>query len=81
MPVHPPAAGRVGSTGIQNPNVDEGFTLAGACTRNGVVITGQAVKVPFGVISDIPWPFTLLGLVPTQGKPYETLSLPALRPA
>jgi hypothetical protein len=53
-------------TEIQNPNIDGQFTLAGARTRDGVVISGQAVKVPFSGISDIPGPVTLLGLLPAD---------------
>jgi hypothetical protein len=53
-------------TEIQNPNIDANFTLAGALTRNGVVLSGGAVKVPFRGISDIPGPVKLLGLVPTD---------------
>jgi hypothetical protein len=51
---------------IQNPNIDAKFTLAGARTRNGVVLSGHAVKAPFRGISDIPGPVTLLGLVPSE---------------
>jgi hypothetical protein len=51
---------------IQNPNIGANFTLAGARTRNAVVISGQATKVPFRDISDIPGPVSLLGLVPTD---------------
>jgi hypothetical protein len=51
---------------IRSPNIDAEFTLAGARTGNAVVLAGQAVKVPFGGISDIPGPVTLLGLVPTD---------------
>ena len=55
-------------TEIQNPNIDTRFTLAGARTRDAVVISGQAIKVPVpsGGISDIPGPVTLMGLVPTD---------------
>ena len=54
-------------TEIQNPNIDTNFTLAGARAPAGaVVISGRAIKVPFGGISDIPGPVTLLGLVPTD---------------
>jgi hypothetical protein len=53
-------------TEIENPNIDTNFTLSGARTRNAVVISGQATKVPFGGVSDIPGPVTLLGLVPTD---------------
>jgi hypothetical protein len=51
---------------IRSPNIDAEFTLAGARTRNAVILAGQAIKVPFGGISDIPGPVTLLGLVPTD---------------
>ena len=51
---------------IRNPGIDVNFTLAGAYTHNGTVISGEAVKVPFAGISDIPGPVTLLGLVPTD---------------
>jgi hypothetical protein len=53
-------------TEIRSPNIDAEFTLAGARTRNAVILAGQAIKVPFGGISDIPGPVTLLGLVPTD---------------
>lgn len=59
-------------TEIHNPNADANLTLAGARLRNGVVISGQAVKVPVAGISDIPGPVTLLGLVPadqSRGRP------------
>jgi hypothetical protein len=56
-------------TEIQKPKVDANFTLAGAGTRNGVVISGQAIKVPVAGISDIPGPITLLGLVPAGAGP------------
>jgi hypothetical protein len=52
-------------TEIQHPNIDANFTLAGAQNRNGVVLAGRAMKVPYAGISDIPGPVTLLGLVPT----------------
>jgi hypothetical protein len=51
---------------IRNPGIDVNFTLAGDYTHNGTVISGEAVKVPFAGISDIPGPVTLLGLVPTD---------------
>jgi hypothetical protein len=51
---------------IRGPNIDADFTLAGARTRNAVILAGQAIKVPFGGISDIPGPVTLLGLIPTD---------------
>jgi hypothetical protein len=38
--------------------------LAGARSRDGVVLSGKAANVPFGGISDVPGPATLLGLVP-----------------
>jgi hypothetical protein len=53
-------------TEIRNPKIGTNFTPAGAHTRNGIVISGQAVKVPFRGISDIPGPVTLLGLAPTE---------------
>jgi hypothetical protein len=53
-------------TEIQHPNIEANFTLDGARTRNGVVLSGRAVKVPVGGISDIPGPVTLLGLVPSE---------------
>jgi hypothetical protein len=53
-------------TEIQNPGTGTNFVLAGARTRNGVLISGAAIKVPYGGISDIPGPVTLLGLVPTD---------------
>jgi hypothetical protein len=52
---------------IHKPNIDANFTLAGARTRNGVIISGQAIKEPVAGVSDIPGPVTLLGLVPTDG--------------
>jgi hypothetical protein len=52
---------------INNPNIDAYFTLAGTRTRSGIVLSGRAIKVPFGDISDIPGPVSLLGLVPTEG--------------
>jgi hypothetical protein len=53
-------------TEIQNPDTDANFGLAGARTRDGILISGAAIKVPYGGISDIPGPVTLLGLVPTD---------------
>jgi hypothetical protein len=53
---------------IRNPNVDTNFTLAGARMRNAVIISGQAVKVPYRSISDIPGPVTLLGLAPSDER-------------
>jgi hypothetical protein len=38
--------------------------LAGARSPDGVVLSGKAANVPFGGISDVPGPATLLGLVP-----------------
>jgi hypothetical protein len=59
---------------IQNPNIDANFTLAGARTRGLVVISGAATKVPYGGVSDIPGPVTLLGLVPTdEGRGRRTM--------
>ena len=44
--------------------------LSGMRTRNGVAMSGQAVKTPFAGISDIPGPVTLLGLVKkSDGSP------------
>jgi len=60
-------------TEIQNPNIDATYTLAGARIRDGIVISGQAVKVPFSGISDIPGPVTLLGLVPTDSGPSRSM--------
>jgi hypothetical protein len=48
---------------------DADFRLSGMQTRNGFAMSGQAVKSPFGMISDIPGPVTLLGLVRTSGGP------------
>jgi hypothetical protein len=56
-------------TEIQNPNIDTNFTLAGARIRNGVVLSGHAIRVPVDGISDIPGPVTLLGLVPSDEGP------------
>jgi hypothetical protein len=53
-------------TEIQHPAIGANFTLAGAQNRNGVVLAGRAEKVPFGPVSDIPGPVTLLGLVPAD---------------
>jgi hypothetical protein len=50
---------------INNPNIDAYFTLTGTRTRSGIVLSGRAIKVPFGDISDIPGPISLLGLVPS----------------
>lgn len=62
---------------IQDPNSDANFTLAGARTRNAVVIAGRAVKVPFRGISDIPGPVMLLGLVPNDEGPGRPTMDPA----
>jgi hypothetical protein len=51
---------------IQHPNIDANFTLAGARSGDAVVLLGKATKVPFGGISDVPGPVTLLGLVPGE---------------
>ncbi len=53
-------------TEMKDPNLDENFTLVGARTPNGVVLSGRAVRVPVRGISDIPGPVRLLGLVPTD---------------
>jgi hypothetical protein len=50
-------------TEIPHPAIDANFTLAGAQNGNGVILGGSAEKVPFGRVSDIPGPVTLLGLV------------------
>ena len=61
-------------TEIQNPNLGAPFTLVGAHTRNAVILSGRAAKVPFGGVSDIPGPVTLLGLVPTdEGRAGRTM--------
>jgi hypothetical protein len=46
--------------------LDRQFTLAGSRTGNAVVISGEAIKVPYRSISDIPGPVTVLGLVPSD---------------
>jgi hypothetical protein len=51
---------------ILNPSIGPNYTLAGARAGDAVVISGQAVKVPYRGISDIPGPVTLLGLVPSD---------------
>jgi len=53
-------------TEIKDPKLDAYFTLLGARTRNGVVLSGKAVKAPLKGISDIPGPVTLLGLLTTD---------------
>ena len=55
-------------TEIQHPVIDANFTLAGAQNGNGVILSGRAEKVPFGPVSDIPGPVTLLGLVPADDE-------------
>jgi hypothetical protein len=61
-------------TEIQNPNIGPHFILVGARTRDAIVISGRAAKVPFGGVSDIPGPVTLLGLVPTdEGRGGRTI--------
>ena len=50
-------------TEIPHPAIDANFTLAGARNGNGVILGGSAEKVPFGRVSDVPGPVTLLGLV------------------
>jgi hypothetical protein len=62
-------------TEIQNPPIEASFTLAGARLRNGIVISGQATKVPVTGISDIPGPVALLGLVwADKGNGHPTMS-------
>ena len=56
-------------TEIHHPNIDANYTLAGAQTRDGIVLSGSAMKVPVGGISDVPGPVTLLGLVPSDESP------------
>ena len=51
---------------MKNPYPDVYFALLGARTRNGLVLSGRAVKIPLKGISDIPGPVTLLGLVSTD---------------
>jgi hypothetical protein len=51
---------------IENPILDNGFTLVGARAGSAVVLAGRAVKAPYGGVSDIPGPVTLLGLVPAN---------------
>jgi len=53
---------------------DADSRLSGMRTRNGVAMSGQAVKTPFGGISDIPGPVTLLGLVQTNDGPTRGLN-------
>jgi hypothetical protein len=61
-------------TEVQNPKIDANLTLAGARLRNGIVISGQAIKVPVAGISDIPGPVALLGLVPAEkGRGHPTM--------
>jgi hypothetical protein len=61
-------------TEIRNLNIGANFTLIGARTHDAVVISGRAAKVPFGGVSDIPGPVTLLGLVPTdEGREGRTM--------
>jgi hypothetical protein len=61
-------------TEIQHPSVGGNFTLAGGYHRNGVVLAGRAEKAPFGAVSDIPGPVTLLGLVPAdEGRGRRTM--------
>jgi hypothetical protein len=52
---------------VQSTDADS--RLSGVRTHNGVAMSGQAVKTPFGMISDIPGPVTLLGLVRTSNGP------------
>ena len=61
-------------TEIQNPNIGPHFILVGGRSRDAIVISGRATKVPFGGVSDIPGPVTLLGLVPTdEGRGGRTM--------
>jgi hypothetical protein len=61
-------------TEIQNPSIGPHFILVGARTRDAVIISGRAAKVPFGGVSDIPGPVILLGLVPTdEGRGGRTM--------
>jgi hypothetical protein len=60
-------------TEIQHPAIDANFTLAGAQNGSGVILSGRAEKVPFGPVSDIPSPVTLLGLVPADGGRGHTM--------
>ena len=53
-------------TEIQHPAIDANFTLAVARNDNRVILAGRAMKVPFGAVSDIPGPVTLLGLAPAD---------------
>jgi len=53
-------------TEIEHPAIDANFTLAGAQNGNAVILGGSAEKVPFGRVSDIPGPVTLLGLIPAD---------------
>jgi hypothetical protein len=46
---------------------DQEVRLSGTHTRQGIAVSGQAVKMPFGGISDIPGPVTLFGLVHATG--------------
>jgi len=62
---------------IQHAVMGGNFTLAGAQNRNGVILAGRAEKVPFGAVSDIPGPSTLLGLVPAD----EGRGRPTMEPA
>ena len=56
-------------TEIQNLNTDGKYAPAGARISNAVILSGRAIKVPVGAISDIPGPVTLLGLVPSSEGP------------
>jgi hypothetical protein len=61
-------------TEIQHPAIDAHFTLAGARNGNGVILDGHAEKVPFGAVSDVPGPVTLLALVPAdEGRGRRTM--------
>jgi hypothetical protein len=60
-------------TEIEHPAIDANFTLAGARNGNAVILAGRAEKVPFGAVSDIPGPVTLLGLVPADDGRRQTM--------
>ena len=64
-------------TEIQHPAIDANFTLAGAQSGDSVILSGRAEKVPFGPVSDIPGPVTLLGLVPADDDGHGRTMEPA----
>jgi hypothetical protein len=55
-------------TEIRSPNINAAFTLVGARDHDHIILSGWAAKVPFGGISDIPGPVTLLGLAPGEER-------------